>query len=86
MNDGTSALPHHLKVTIRVLVRALLYFVLCVFAVPCAWSTMSGSDVRPPIHSWMSWLVWGVVFLFASALQELIWQLLTRDRRAGTGR
>ena len=81
MNSELPGLSHRARVAIRILVRAIHYFVLCVFAAPCAWSMISGSDVRPPIHSWRSWLILGITYLFASSIQEIIQYLLTRNRR-----
>jgi hypothetical protein len=65
---------------IRILARASLYFVLCVFVAPSIQGAITRSDVSIEIYSWASWLVWIITFVSASALQEFVLWLLTRKR------
>ena len=78
--------PCRVQTAIRVLARALFYFILVVFAAPHAWRAISGREVSTEIHSWVSWLVMSIGFVLASALEELVWHLLTQTRRARSNR
>jgi hypothetical protein len=78
--DSRRPVPPRVRIALRFFVTAIHFFVIAVFAVPCAWSAISGSDFPPPIHSWRSWVVWGGGALVVAGVAEVGRHLLTRGR------
>jgi len=79
--DSRPRVTPRVKIAIRLFVRAIHFFVIVVFVLPGACGMITGSDISPPIHSWGSWVVWGVGSVVVAAVTEAAQHLLMRGRR-----
>ena len=69
------------RATVRILARSVLFYVLLVFAAPCAVNRIYGRVVEPPIVSPVTLIYWGIACPIIATILEVLWHCLIR--RAG---